>query len=147
MVVSGSGTIKLRATMPNTDAHFWPGQFVKVRLVLETIENAVLVPKSAEQIGQQGPFVYIAKEGGAVDPNTKAAQHGTVAELRLIKPGQQQQGDFMVILEGVKAGEQVITQGQMLLQPGAPVQVAPPAEAPGPPTSKPAAVADGASKS
>ncbi len=148
MVVSGSGTIKLRATLPNTDAHFWPGQFVKVRLVLETIDNAVLVPKSAEQIGQQGPFVYIAKEADTVDPNTKAAQHGTVAELRLIKPGQPQPGDLMVVLDGVKAGEQVITQGQMLLQPNAPVQVAPPAATPeAPPTSKPAAVADGASKS
>jgi multidrug efflux system membrane fusion protein len=147
MVVAGSGTIKLRATLPNKDAHFWPGQFVKVRLVLETIENAVLVPKAAEQIGQQGPFVYIAKEGDIVDPATKATHQGTVAELRIIKPGQQQ-GDMMVVLDGVKAGEQVITQGQMLLQPGAPIMVAPPAAAPeAPPTSKPAAVADGATKS
>ena len=77
MVVSDSGTIKLRATLPNTDAHFWPGQFVKVRLVLDTINDAVLVPNAAEQIGQQGPFVYIAKEADSVDPATKEKQHGT----------------------------------------------------------------------
>lgn len=146
MVVGGSGTIKLRATLPNTDAHFWPGQFVKVRLVLETINDAVLVPTAAEQIGQQGPFVYIAKEADAAASTTQPAQKGTIAELRIIKPGQRQ-GDLLVILDGVKAGEQVITQGQMLLQPGAPVQVAPPAAAPAAPTSKPAAVADGATKS
>src|ERR1035437_10351418 len=67
-VQDGSGTIKLRATIPNSDHHFWPGQFVNVRLVLKVQKNAVLVPTQSVQISQKGPFVFVVKPDGTADP-------------------------------------------------------------------------------
>jgi multidrug efflux system membrane fusion protein len=125
-VQPGTGTIKLRATVPNADRYFWAGQFVNVRLVLTTKKDAVLIPVVAEQISQQGPFVYVVKPGDAVDPQT--GQKPTVAELRLIKPGQRQ-GELLVVNDGLSAGEQVVTVGQMMVQPGAPVAVTAPQQA------------------
>ena len=60
-VQNGTGTVNLRATVPNADHHFWPGQFVNVRLILSTAKGAVLIPNQATQISQQGPFVYVVK--------------------------------------------------------------------------------------
>jgi multidrug efflux system membrane fusion protein len=60
-IQNSTGTVNLRATLPNPDRHFWPGQFVNVKLVLETKKGAVLVPNQAAQISQQGPFVYVIK--------------------------------------------------------------------------------------
>jgi len=114
-VQQGSGTIKLRATVPNADRHLWPNQFVQVRLVLSILNNAVLIPNAASQIGQIGPYVYVVKED-------------STAEMRPIKLGQRQ-GDNIVVAEGLKAGEQVITQGQMMVMPGGKVQVLPAAPA------------------
>ena len=48
--------------MSNPDRHFWPGQFVDVKLVLNTEKAAVLIPNQAAQISQQGPFVYVVKQ-------------------------------------------------------------------------------------
>src|SRR5579872_4912370 len=58
-VQTGSGTVFLRATIPNSDHHFWPGQFVNVRLVLTTMKGAVVIPNQATQISQQGPYVMV----------------------------------------------------------------------------------------
>lgn len=139
-VQSATGTVKLRAQLPNKDRYFWPGQFVNVRLVLTTKKDAVLVPVRAQQISQQGPFVYVAHEGEVEKPD-KTKVKGMVAELRPIKPGQRQ-GDRMVVESGVAAGEQVIVTGQMMVQPGGLVAIAQPpqqAPAPGQPTTAPAA--------
>ena len=110
--VDGTGTVRLRAKLDNADRKFWPGQFVQVRLVLRTLKDAVLVPTSAQQIGQGGPFVLIVK-----GDNT--------AEQRDITPGQQQ-GDKLVIEKGVAAGENVIVEGQLMVRPGGPVAIAKP---------------------
>jgi multidrug efflux system membrane fusion protein len=107
-VQNGSGTVRLRATLANSDHYFWPGQFVNCRMVLTTKKDAVLVPAVAQQIGQQGPFVYVV---GADE----------TAQIRPITPGQRQ-GDMLVIDEGVKAGEKVIVNGQMSVTPGGKVQ-------------------------
>ena len=48
-----TGTVRLRANMPNEDLFFWPGQFVNVRLILTTRKEAVLIPLPAQQVGQQ----------------------------------------------------------------------------------------------
>jgi multidrug efflux system membrane fusion protein len=114
-VQPGAGRVKLRATLPNADRHFWAGQFVNVRLVLEVRKGAVLVPAQAVQIGQAGPFVYVVEEGSK-------------AGLRPVKQGQRQGGD-VVIEQGVKAGDSVVTTGQKFVFPGAPVQIAPAAAA------------------
>jgi multidrug efflux system membrane fusion protein len=115
-VQNGSGTVNLRATISNSDRHFWPGQFVNVRLVLQTDKAAVLIPSQAAQISQKGPFVYVVKSDDTAD-------------LRPVKLGQRQ-GDDVVVTEGVTANERVVLAGQMLVRPGGKVRVesgAPPA--------------------
>jgi multidrug efflux system membrane fusion protein len=108
-VQNGSGTVNLRATMSNSDHHFWPGQFVDVKLVLATEKEAVLIPNEAAQISQQGPFVYVVKSDDT-------------AELRPVKLGQRQ-GDAVVITQGVAANERVVLTGQMLVRPGGKVRI------------------------
>ena len=108
-VQNGSGTVNLRATMSNPDHHFWPGQFVDVKLVLTTEKAAVLIPNQAAQISQQGPFVYVVKSDDT-------------AELRPVKLGQRQ-GDDVVVTDGVAANERVVLAGQMLVRPGGKVRV------------------------
>ena len=108
-VQNGSGTVNLRATINNSDRHFWPGQFVDVKLVLATEKAAVLIPNQAAQISQQGPFVYVVKSD-------------YTAELRPVKLGQRQ-GDQVVVTEGVAANERVVLAGQMLVRPGGKVRV------------------------
>src|SRR5438132_2348040 len=90
-VQNGSGTVNLRATISNPDRHFWPGQFVDVKLVLTTEKAAVLVPSQATQISQQGTFVYVVKADDT-------------AELRPVKLGQRQ-GEQVVVTEGLAASE------------------------------------------
>jgi membrane fusion protein, multidrug efflux system len=116
-----AGTVRLRATVSNADRYFWPGQFVNVRVVLTVKKDAVLIPAQAQQIGQQGPYVFV------VTPDNKA-------EMRPIKPGQRQ-GNEIAVEEGLKPGDQVVLTGQMMIQPGAAVQVVP---GPGAPGSAPA---------
>ncbi|HZZ42823.1 MAG TPA: efflux RND transporter periplasmic adaptor subunit [Tepidisphaeraceae bacterium] len=135
-VQTGTGTIKLRATLPNKDRLFWPGEFVRIRLVLAEQPNAVLIPVVAQQVGQQGPFVYVAKPG----PPSPDGKPSTIAELRPITLGQRQ-GDMIVVDKGLAAGEQVVTVGQMMIMPGGPVQIVPstpPAMPTTSPTSQPA---------
>ncbi len=108
-VQNGSGTVNLRATLSNPDRHFWPGQFVDVKLILTTEKGAVLIPNQATQISQRGPFVYIVKSDDT-------------AELRPVKLGQRQ-GDQIVVTEGVAPNERVVLAGQMLVRPGGKVRV------------------------
>ena len=112
-VQEGSGTVKLRATLSNGDRQFWPGRFAKVRLVLETRPDAVLVPADAPQLSAKGSFVYV------VDGDSSA-------ELRPVKVGQRQ-GDLVVIENGVKAGERVVVTGQLGVTPGGKVRILQPA--------------------
>jgi len=114
-VQNATGTINLRATIANADHHFWPGEFVNVRLILATEANAVLIPNEATQVSQQGPFVYVVHAD-----NT--------AELRPVTLGQRQ-GDDVVVTRGVSAGERVVLTGQLAIIPGGKVMVAPPAPA------------------
>lgn len=108
-VQDGTGTVKLRATIPNNDHRFWPGRFVKIRLVLDTLERAVLVPAAAPQTSAQGPFVYVVKED-------------STAEQRKVTPGQRQ-GDLVVISQGLQPGERVVINGQLGVTPGGKVRV------------------------
>jgi multidrug efflux system membrane fusion protein len=103
-----AGTVKLRATLPNADRHFWPGQFINARLILNVEKSAVLIPQKAQQLGQDGSFVYVVKAD-------------STAELRPITVGQRQ-GDLVVVEKGISAGEHVVVTGQMLVRPGGPVR-------------------------
>jgi multidrug efflux system membrane fusion protein len=108
-VQNATGTVNLRATLPNADHHFWPGQFLNVTLVLATTKGAVLIPNQATQISQQGPYVFVVKADGT-------------AELRQVTLGQRQ-GDTVVVTKGVSAGESVIVTGQLTVMPGAKVRM------------------------
>jgi multidrug efflux system membrane fusion protein len=121
-VQANTGTVKLRATVPNSDLFFWPGQFVNVRLILTVKKDAVLLPLAAQQIGQQGPYAFVVKEADVPDPQGGQTHKATIAELRPIVPGQRQ-GDFIVVKSGLEAGERVIVAGHMMVAPGAPVMV------------------------
>ncbi len=105
----GTGTVQARAETPNPDRALWPSQFVHVRLILDTLKDARLVPNGAVQIGQKGPYIFVVKADSTLD-------------LRQVKPGQTQ-GDLTVINEGVKPGETVVVAGQLQLAPGAKVVV------------------------
>ena len=104
-VQPGAGTVRARATTENHDHALWAAQFVHVRLILETLKNAMLVPSSAVQIGQNGPYVFVVKSDSTLD-------------LRQVKPGQRQEGEMTVITQGVAPGESVVTRGQLQLAPG-----------------------------
>jgi multidrug efflux system membrane fusion protein len=118
-----TGTLKLRATLPNADRHFWPGRFVKVRLVLDTLKGAVLVPSAATQVAPTGPFVFVVKDDGTAD-------------MRPVVVGQRH-GEDVVLTSGVKPGERVITAGQLAVGPGAKVRVEDATAAAAPPEKKP----------
>lgn len=122
-VQNNTGTVNLRATVSNYDSHLWPGQFVNVRLVLSTKKGAVLIPNQATQISQKGPFTYVVKPDDTV-------------ELRQLALGQRQ-GDNVVVLQGVAAGERVVTAGQLTLMPGGKVRIATAAPASAAPVSQP----------
>jgi membrane fusion protein, multidrug efflux system len=109
-VQPGTGTIQARATTPNPKHQLWPAQFVHVRLILDVLKNAKLVPNGAVQIGEKGPYIFVVKPDNTLD-------------LRQVTPGQKQGSDMTVITKGVEAGERVITVGQLQLAPGEKVEV------------------------
>jgi multidrug efflux system membrane fusion protein len=100
-----TATIKLKATFPNTDRDLWPGLFVQVSLQLASEPDAVVVPAEAVQTSQQGQYVYVVQPDRTV-------------ELRHIELNRQQGGEA-VIASGLKGGEEVVTEGQLRLTPGA----------------------------
>lgn len=102
-----TGTVLLRAVVPNANRALWPGQFVKVRLILGIEQNAVLVPYKAVQIGQKGDYLFV------VSPDNKA-------DLRMVLAGSRQE-DHIVIKKGVQPGEKVVVAGYLALSPQADV--------------------------
>jgi multidrug efflux system membrane fusion protein len=109
-----TGTVRLKATFINDDRRLYPGQFVNVLLTLGTATQAVVVPSQAVQIGQDKTFVYVVKADGTADLRT--VKTGTTVE------------SMTVIDDGLKPGEQVVTDGQLRIVPGAKVQVKSPGQ-------------------
>ena len=107
-----AGTVTLRAVCQNPKQLLWPGQFINARILLDEIKDAVLAPYAAVQISERGTFSFVLKPDSTVD-------------MRPIKVGQRYGGDI-VIEEGIKAGEQVVTVGQLMLRPGSRVKVVSP---------------------
>ncbi|MEO8428170.1 MAG: efflux RND transporter periplasmic adaptor subunit [Verrucomicrobiota bacterium] len=108
-VDTDTGTILLRAIYPNEEERLWPGQFVNTALTLFTMTNAVVVPSQSVQVGQEGQYVFIVTPELTVD-----ARPVTVANRA---------GEEVVIKSGLRAGEQVVTSGQIRLVPGARVEI------------------------
>lgn len=114
-VDSTTGTIKLKASFPNTDHAFWPGQFINVVMTLRTVDRATVVPSEAIQSGQKGQFAFVVKPDQTV-------------ETRQVTVGQTIDNQI-VVQTGISPGETVVTDGQLRLFPGAHVRVVPAATA------------------
>jgi multidrug efflux system membrane fusion protein len=108
-ISSDTGTIGLKATFANSDRRLWPGQFVDVVLTLTTRPDAIVVPSEAVQTGQQGLFVFVIK------PDMTVESRPVAVAMTL--------GSETVIGSGVLPGEQVVTDGQFRLVPGARVEI------------------------
>src|SRR4051794_7225462 len=104
-----TGTLKLKAEFPNSNFQLWPGQFVNVRLKVETISQALVVPTSAVQRGPVGAFSYVIGDGDIV-----AAKPVTVT---------QQNETEAVIASGLSANDRVVTTGFANLSDGAKIIV------------------------
>jgi multidrug efflux system membrane fusion protein len=104
-----TGLIQLKATFPNEDHALWPGQFVTLSLTLSELTNAVVVPSQAVQTGQNGSFIYVVKPDQTVEerPVTNSITY---------------QGET-VVENGIRAGETVVTDGQLRLVPGVKVDI------------------------
>ena len=104
-----TGTIRLKATFPNTAGRLWPGQFVEARLLVDTKHDAVTVPGIAIQHGPDALFVYVVRPD-----QTVARQNVTVA---------QRTNGVAAIASGLSAGDMVVVSGQSRLQTGTKVAV------------------------
>jgi multidrug efflux system membrane fusion protein len=104
-----TGTIRLRAQFPNQDLALWPGQFVNVSLTLYEQRGAIVAPAESVQNGPQGQYVYVIRAD-------------MTAELRAVTV-ERVDGAAAIVASGLKAGEQVVTQGQVRLAPGTKVSV------------------------
>jgi multidrug efflux system membrane fusion protein len=103
-----TGTVRLKAEFPNATLQLWPGQFVNVRLLINTLRQVVVVPTAAVQRGPNGTFVYIIKDDNKV----------TVRPVTITQQDDQQ----AVLASGLQAGEHVVTTGFGRLAEGTLVQ-------------------------
>lgn len=110
-----TGTVTAKARIDNANELLWPGQFVKVEITLGVEQEAMSVPAAAVQLGPNGAFLYVVKDG--------------VAELRNVVVKRTQNGES-VIGKGIEGGEQVVIDGQLRLANGANVSIKPAANDP-----------------
>ena len=111
-----TGTVELKARFPNAGEKIWPGQFVNVTLTLQTLSGAITVPAAAINRGPSGDFVFVVGAGNKVS-------------TRPVKVTWTQ-GQTVVIGSGLKAGEVVVQDGQMILKAGSLVRAVKPAAKP-----------------
>ena len=104
-----TGTIKLKAIFDNKDNKLFPNQFVNVRLKVDTLRNATVMPTAAVQRGSIGTFAYVVKDDKTVT-------------VRMLKLGPAE-GDNVVVMEGLAPGELVVTVGGDKLREGTKVEI------------------------
>lgn len=100
-----TGTIKLKASFPNTENLLWPGQFVNVVVTLGNEANVTVVPSEAVQTGQSGPYAFVVKSDNTVE--SRQLTTGRVI------------GHETIVDKGIQPGDTVVIDGQMRLVPGA----------------------------
>jgi multidrug efflux system membrane fusion protein len=110
-VDAATGTIGAKAVLPNAEERLWPGSFVSVQATVGVRENAIAVPASAVQIGQQGSYLFVV-----IDRRKAELTRVSVAYT---------QGGVAVLASGLKGGEDVVVEGQLRLVDGAPVTIQP----------------------
>ncbi|HZL39824.1 MAG TPA: efflux RND transporter periplasmic adaptor subunit [Pseudolabrys sp.] len=104
-----TGTVKLKAEFPNAGLALWPGQFVNIRLLIDTLKGVVTIPTGAVQRGPNGTFVYVVKDD-------------STASMRPIVV-QKQDETQTVVKSGVSAGDRVVTTGFVRLTDGSKVAI------------------------
>jgi multidrug efflux system membrane fusion protein len=104
-----TGTVEMKARFPNDGHALWPGQFVNVRLTLQTLPQATVIPAAAVNQGPKGPFAYV------IGADNRATMHPLVIAAT--------QDALAIVKSGVRPGERVVVDGQLSLKPGAPVNI------------------------
>ncbi|MEP7139331.1 MAG: efflux RND transporter periplasmic adaptor subunit [Caldimonas sp.] len=105
-----TGTVKAKARFANADSALFPNQFVNVRLLLRSIDNAIVVPVTAIRHGPNGDFVYVIGDDHTV--TVRAVERGIATS------------DVIAVTKGIAVGERVVTEGGDRLKDGARVQLA-----------------------
>ena len=104
-----TGTVKLKAEFPNANLQLWPGQFVNIRLLVDTLKQVVVIPTGAVQRGPNGTFVYVVKDDDSV----------SVRPITVQKQDETQ----TVVSKGLEAPERVVTTGFVRLTDGTQVAI------------------------
>jgi multidrug efflux system membrane fusion protein len=104
-----TGTISLKAIFDNADERLWPGEFVNVSTTLRVDSDAIVVPASAVQVGQNGSFIYVVKADNTV-------------EFRPVTVSRTINGEA-VVAKGLNGDERVVTDGQLRLTNGSRVEI------------------------
>jgi multidrug efflux system membrane fusion protein len=128
-----TGTVKAKAVFPNQDGALFPNQFVNIRLILQEKQNAIVIPAAALQTGTQGNFVYLLKEG---QPPADLVEKKKDTDMPLPQLPENQsnyyvqaqtvnveltEGAQVILNGGVKAGDQIVVDGQEKLKNGSKV--------------------------
>jgi multidrug efflux system membrane fusion protein len=111
-VDQATGTVKLKASFPNSELALWPGQFTNIRVAVDVLKQVVVTPGPAIQQGPDGPFVYIVKPDQTVEQRTVQVTR--------------QDAERAVIASGVQPGDKVVTTGFTRLRNGSKVAVGAP---------------------
>ena len=119
-----TGTSKLKAIFDNKNNGLYPNQFVNVRLLIDTLDDAIVIPASTVQRGSQGTFVYVVNDN-------------QIAELRMVSI-KNAEGNDVAIGSGLQAGEMVVLEGMDKVQDGARVDVQTPGQSPEDAPARPA---------
>ncbi|MBJ7554862.1 MdtA/MuxA family multidrug efflux RND transporter periplasmic adaptor subunit [Marinomonas spartinae] len=107
---SDTGTIKLKALFSNDNEALYPNQFVNVRLQVKELKHAIVIPKAALQLNDNGDFVFV------IGPDNKVKKH-------MVEAGPVDGVDWVVILSGVQAGDKLVTTGIDNLSDGSTVKI------------------------
>ena len=119
---TSTGTFRLKSEFPNAKNELWPGQFVNVQLLVNTVDGGLVIPAQAVQRGPDGDYVYQVQ----ADSTVKMQAVAVAGEV----------GDSHVMIgSGLKAGDRVVTEGQFRLKPGSKVNALKPGEVPAAPTA------------
>jgi multidrug efflux system membrane fusion protein len=119
---STTSQFAVRSVFPNSKTELWPGQFVNVQLKVGTVSNGLVVPSQAVQRGPDGDYVY-------------QVQGDNTVKMQPIVTGTEVGESHVLVTEGLKEGEKVVTEGQFRLKPGSKVQPLAPGQVPATPTA------------
>jgi len=117
-----TGTFRLKSEFKNANNELWPGQFVNVQLLVNTVDGGLVIPAQAVQRGPDGDYVYQVQGDSTVKMQTVVVA-GEVGD------------SHVMIGSGLKEGDRVVTEGQFRLKPGSKVNALKPGEVPAAPTA------------